>query len=92
MSRREYRTHKSLGLTLVVDHMWCLECLQSKLISDFRVLASGSRESYCRDCHNARGRAWRAENGEAFNARRRAAYRKRIFARDMNSHEDPTDD
>lgn len=76
MSRRVYRTRKRLGVTLVVDHLWCPECQQSKPIDAFRLLSSGSRESYCRDCHNARNRTWRAEQGDELNARRRVSYQK----------------
>lgn len=72
--RRPYRTKKREGVQVVDDGMWCLECRQSKPVEAFRLLASGSHESYCRDCHNARNREWRARTSVEYNARRRAAY------------------
>ena len=74
MTRRPYRSKRSQGPRVAGEELACRECSQRKPIDAFRVLASGSRESYCRSCHNAINREWRARNRDDLNARRRAAY------------------
>jgi hypothetical protein len=64
-----YRAADSLGIDLR-----CARCGESKPVEAFRLLRHGSRASYCNPCQVAATRAWRAENREEINARRRAAY------------------
>jgi hypothetical protein len=51
----------------------CTRCTESKPVADFPAYPAcrDGLSSWCRTCHLARTRQWRAEHGEAYNQRRR---------------------
>lgn len=66
--RRPYRSKHTHGPRAADTGLLCRECGLRKPVTEFRILATGSRESYCTDCHNARNRAWRAARKGAADA------------------------
>jgi 5-methylcytosine-specific restriction endonuclease McrA len=74
MSHRPYRTTQTQGPRVRGDMLFCRECSTAKPLDAFRILKSGSRETYCRECHNAITRAWRERTKEERNAARRQTH------------------
>ena len=74
-TRRPYRTKISDGPRVSDgDTLRCRECGESMPVDSFRLLASGSRASYCSPCQNGMTRRWRETHRADLNAKRRAEY------------------
>jgi hypothetical protein len=58
------------------DRKWCAKCDRRFHVREFasKPYLSSGLDSWCRGCRRAATREWRAKNGEAILARRRAAY------------------
>lgn len=60
----------------------CAQCKQWLHAREFRPMTHlrSGLDSWCRPCHRAANREWRAVNAVALNIRRRAAYASRAAA------------
>ena len=62
----------SASMNDIVDQTFeCTECSEIKPVGDYYVRTDGRRNRCCKTCHNAKGKARRDADPQAYNARQR---------------------
>ncbi len=68
------RPQRTMAERAVAGGLICTSCGQTKALTSFRALRTGSFCSWCNDCQRRATRDWRNRNRDSINASRRAAY------------------